>query len=195
MPSSFSSPSSIHFTWPSRAPSSCRLSLVTRKLHQDLQAMQKQGTIQLLGGARCAPTGIEHLKPGCTQMTFMPSCGDSRSLDLSPANFHGTSELWHWEASRQRPRNIPAFSKFWFQWDHQPSESLWSRLSPHVFMAPPKWKSKIPPVGATTPEISKVARVQNSKTSAWSARTTASQTPTDSPKFLAFNQWPPNQLL
>ncbi|KAK7798746.1 hypothetical protein U0070_021241 [Myodes glareolus] len=64
-----------------------------QKLHQDLQAMQKQGTIQLLGGARCAPTGIEHLKPGCAQMTFMPSCGDSRSLDLSPANFHGTSEL------------------------------------------------------------------------------------------------------
>lgn len=30
-------------------------------------------------------------------------------------------------------------------------------------MAPPKWKSKIPPVGATTLEISKVARVQNTK--------------------------------
>lgn len=65
---SFSSPYSILFTLPSHAPPSSLLSLIPRKPPEALQTMQKQATIQVMGGAWRSPTGIELLKPGSTQM-------------------------------------------------------------------------------------------------------------------------------
>lgn len=72
--------------------------------HAESSHHPRHGWYQVLSHRYRAPEAWFH-----PHETFMPSCGDTRGLDLVPANFHGNSELSHWEASFQTPRNIPEF--------------------------------------------------------------------------------------
>lgn len=156
--------------------------------------MQKQATIQVMGGAWRSPTGIELLKPGSTQMR--PSCPAMETpealtcpLPTFMVAVSCDSELGGFTSDIQEHSKIP-----------RPGSNGATNLQSHCEAHMSSWlheseSQKIPPVGATMPEISKLARVQNSKTSVRSARTTAPRAATDSLKFLAFNQWSLQRLL